>query len=118
MTKSSLVSESRPSSPQDDASPILSIHVPSYGTVRMRPPNPIPSDNIPEENTTLSGFLDIYMPSGSGRKRCRAIKVGVKTTCILDISPSRMGEVDEMFRREVQIGGGNDGIWLEEGHQE
>lgn len=54
--------------------------------------------------------------SERGRKRVKAVRVGIKTVVIMDMGPDRKGEEDVIFERKVEVRGGtSDGLWLEEG---
>jgi len=66
----------------------------------------------------LHGDLETSLPEGSGRKRCKAIRVGLRTAISLDLGVGRMAEEDVIFERKVEIRGGRaDGLVLEEGSQ-
>lgn len=96
--------------------PTLTLHVPAYGVLYLtRPPPNISSTSWSEASTsnTLRGELEINVPSGD-RKRCRSIKVGIKTVSKLLISEK--WEEDVVFERDsVHQAGNGEGIWLEEG---
>lgn len=66
----------------------------------------------------MTGEVEVEMPIGFGRKRCRAVRVGFRTTISLDLGPGRMGEEDVLydFKGDV-LGGAAEGLWLEEGSQ-
>ena len=46
------------------------------------------------------------MPPNLGRKRCKGIRVMLKTVIRLDLGPGRMGEEDTLFERKVEVIGG------------
>ncbi|ORY26977.1 hypothetical protein BCR39DRAFT_539659 [Naematelia encephala] len=90
------------------------LHVPSYGTVFM--PYPAISPGEPRTDHEFRGDLEVEVPRGWGRVKCRAIRVGLKTISILDMGPNRGIEEDTIFERKAEIRGGTvDGIMLEEG---
>lgn len=114
------------SSSRTAASPItLALHVPSYDAIYLSSnPDPLherptPGDaTAPTDDVPLRGELEVVVPDKLGRRRCRAITVGMKTVSRLDLGPGRMGEEDTIFERKVEIIAGDaDGIWLEPGRQ-
>jgi hypothetical protein len=114
------------SSSRTAASPItLALHVPSYGAIYLSSnPDPLhersaPGDaSAPADDVPLRGELEVVVPDKLGRRRCKAITVGMKTVSRLDLGPGRMGEEDTIFERKVEIIAGDaDGIWLEPGRQ-
>jgi len=99
----------------------LTLRVPSYGTVFMKPPDdplwPIAISEAPRNDQLLHGELDIHVPPG-GKRRCKAIRVGLRTVARLNMGPTRGWEEDVIFERKCEvIGGTADGLWLEEGLQ-
>jgi hypothetical protein len=95
--------------------PTLTLHVPAYGVLYLTRPSQSTSTSWAESSTsnTLRGELEINVPSGN-RKRCRSIKVGLKTVCRLLIG--ERWEEDVIFERDsVHQAGNGEGIWLEEG---
>jgi hypothetical protein len=94
--------------------PTLTLHVPAYGVLYLTRPSQS-SSSWAESSTsnTLRGELEINVPSGN-RKRCRSIKVGLKTVCRLLLV--ERWEEDVIFERDsVHQAGNGEGIWLEEG---
>lgn len=94
--------------------PTLTLHVPAYGVLYLnRPSQSTSSWAESSTSNTLRGELEINVPSGN-RKRCRSIKVGLKTVCRLLIGDK--WEEDIIFERDsVHQAGSGEGIWLEEG---
>jgi hypothetical protein len=97
--------------------PTLTLHVPAYGVLYLTRPPPASSNSNSWTETstsnTLRGELEINVPSGS-RRRCRSIKVGLKTVSRLLIGDR--WEEDIIFERDSAHQAGNgEGIWLEEG---
>jgi hypothetical protein len=87
--------------------PTLTLHVPAYGVLYLTRFAPEWSSN------TLRGELEINVPAGA-RRRCRSIKVGLKTCCRLLVGEK--WEEDVIFERDSEHRAGNgEGIWLEEG---
>lgn len=106
------------------STPVLALHVPSYGAVMMNPPEDSlnPSNSLYSQgirnDQILHGEFEVALPPGSGRKRCKAIRVGLRTTIKLDLGLGRMGEEDKIFDRKVEVIAGNsEGLWLDEGTQ-
>lgn len=80
-------------------------------------PNPNDPNQDPQYETALTGELEIRMPNGSGRMRCKSIRVGVRTTLRLDLKGKKREE-HELFQTRVEIiGSTSDGVWLAEGSQ-
>jgi hypothetical protein len=77
-----------------------------YGTVFMPPPDdPLWSVAIsdrPRDDHLLRGGLDVYIPPG-GRRRCKSIRVGLRTTARLNMGPSRGWEEDVIFERKCEV---------------
>lgn len=99
--------------------PSLSLHVPGYGACLAVASEPNPNDPCqdPQYETALTGELEIRMPNGSGRMRCKSIRVGVRTVLRLDLKGKKREE-HELFQTRVEIiGSTNDGVWLAEGSQ-
>lgn len=92
-------------------------------------PDPLAGVNsdTPRTDKELHGDLEIAVPQGVGRIRCKAIRIGVRTSCRLDIprpNPSvpgkmvRQCEEDTLWTGKVEVRGGTaDGVLLEEGLQ-
>lgn len=102
--------------------PTLTLHVPAYGVMYLqRPRTELEAlDNLPGVSdsgisNTLRGELEVNVPR-EGRRRCKSIKVGIKTVVRLAMGPSRGWEEDVIFERESEHRASNsEGIWLEEG---
>ena len=105
--------------------PSVYLEVPSYGIMYLPAPRdpdvPHGDDNQDRERVDyiLRGLLVVNMPPEMGRRRCKTIKVGMRSVCKLDLGPKRRGEEDVLFDRQIDFAGesGSDGIWLEEGTQ-
>jgi hypothetical protein len=102
--------------------PVLTLHVPGYGAVRINAPS-LQNDE-PRQDYELNGELEVYVSQATGRRRCRSIKIGVLLDVKLDLGMGRMDEVDELFRTEVELGcpdegssSSGEGVWLEVGTQ-
>jgi len=99
----------------------LKIGVPNYGILYLPAPEaPLPDgqEEQPRDDPMLSGELEVILPAGSGSKRCKSIRVGLKTVITLDLGQGRRYEEDVLFERKVEIiGSTSDGIWLSEGSQ-
>ena len=66
----------------------------------------------------LSGSLEISMPRHLGKRRVKAIRIGMSGTTRLDMGKSRGWEEDEIFKRKIEIRGSDDaGLILEPGTQ-
>jgi hypothetical protein len=94
--------------------PTIAIHVPAYGVVRLNaPPIPVEPDR-PAEDHLFKGELEVRLPRGSGRKRCKRIKVWMEGLWE-DLDPKGV-TVAEMvyYRRGGEIDGGVEGLWLDE----
>jgi hypothetical protein len=94
----------------------MKLHVPQHGLVLLTPPSePLGGqEGMPREDTLMHGTLDIDMRE---RKRCKAIRVVLEAVVRLDMGEGRGWEQDGVFEREVVIGGGEQGVWLEQGLQ-
>lgn len=102
--------------------PTLTLHVPAYGVMYLQRPRTEldaldgPGDGSQMMSNTLRGELEINVPRGEGRRRCKSIKVGIKTIVRLAMGPARGWEEDVIFERESEHRAANaEGIWLEEG---
>lgn len=99
----------------------IQLNVPNYGGVFMTrqrhdvqdgPNGELnPPDFMEQE---LSGELEIEVPKGMGRKRCRAIRLTLRNVCRLNMGPIRGWEEDDLFQRTIEVKGA---IILEEGVQ-
>ena len=94
----------------------LNIRVSSYGSVFMPFPQNIPGE--PRTDKEFSGDLEVDVPHGMGSRRVKAIRVGLRTTCTLDMGPGRKSEEDVVWEGTAEIIAGNsEGVVLEEGIQ-
>jgi hypothetical protein len=120
MTGSTSSSPSRRNaSKEDDVR--LTLRVEGYGTVFMPPPDdplwPAAISDRPRDDHLLRGELDVYIPPGASR-RCKSIRVGLRTTARLNMGPTRGWEEDVIFERKCEVlSGSSDGMWLDEGVQ-
>jgi len=96
----------------------IDIRVPSYGTVCMPFPDPLAyHSDSPRNDKELFGDLEILIPAGMGRQKCKAIRVGVRTVAKLDMGRGKPEE-DVLYEGKVEVRGGTaDGVVLEEGLQ-
>lgn len=101
-------------SPSPAALPALRIthHVPAFGGIYLPPPSLPVTEHIPE--IIYGGRLEVFLPPGSGRSRCKSIKIGFRTTSTLDLGPKRGKEEDVVFERSIVL---DEGTILEEGSQ-
>lgn len=110
-----------PTTPTHSYKPTLSLHVPGYGAIlaTLSEPNPLdPSADLePKYDLDLRGELEIRMPHGSGRMRCKSIKVGLKSILKIAIKGKRKEEHELSDCKVEIIGGSSEGVWLEEGSQ-
>jgi hypothetical protein len=65
-------------------------------------------------NKELTGELEVHNPRGSGRKRCRAIRIRLRQVSRLNMGKPRGWERDVLFERTIEHKGA---IILEEGVQ-
>jgi hypothetical protein len=95
----------------------ISIRVPSYGSVFMPFPDPLGNAETPRTDKELFGDLEIFVPHGLGRQKCKAIRIGVHTFCRLDMGRGKPEE-NTIYEGKVEVRGGtSDGVILEEGMQ-
>lgn len=102
--------------------PTLTLHVPAYGVLYLQRPKTelealdnIAGDGDTRASNTLRGELEINVPR-EGRRRCKSIKVGIKTIVRLAMGPARGWEEDVIFERDSEHRAANsEGLWLEEG---
>ena len=82
-------------------------------------PFPNPSRDDPRQDKELSGDLEIEVLRGFGKLKCKAIRVGVRTTCKLDMGVDRGLEEDVLWCGTAEVFGGttSEGVILEEGLQ-
>lgn len=106
---------SRTASPSRRSTPRIYINVPSYGGVFMtRAADAADTDQrtVDHAGRELSGEIEIDIPRGSGRRRCRAIRVTLRNVAKLYMGPDRGWEEDVLFERTLEVKGA---IILEEG---
>ncbi|BEI83346.1 hypothetical protein CcaverHIS002_0312140 [Cutaneotrichosporon cavernicola] len=97
----------------------LKLVVPNWGVMYLPAPElPLADGEVPPRHDfPLNGELEVTLPPG-GSKRCKSIRVGLKTIITLDLGGKRRYEEDVLFERKVEIVSSTaDGIWLEEGLQ-
>lgn len=98
----------------------LQINVPSYGGVFMTgmgaegDADADAEDGAQFLDRELSGELEIDVPRGMGRRRCRAIRLTLKNVARLNMGDGRGWEEDVLFERTLEMKGA---IILEEGLQ-
>jgi len=114
---------SRTSSPSRSQKHVrIQLNVPNYGGVfmtrnRVDVQNEADAESVqpPEfKEAELSGELEIDVPKGMGRRRCRAIRLTLRNVCRLNMGPIRGWEEDNLFERTIEVKGA---IILEEGVQ-
>jgi hypothetical protein len=99
-------------SPLPSDAPALKLHVTNWGVLIL--PAPEHADD-PRDDTLLHGELDVRV---SGPRRCKRIRVGLRSIIRLDMGQGRKIEEDVLFERKVEIiGASTDGIWLAPGSQ-
>ncbi|GMK53466.1 hypothetical protein CspeluHIS016_0100520 [Cutaneotrichosporon spelunceum] len=109
---------SRTSSPSRRG-PRIYINVPSYGGVFMTRTAPdadqgaiaCPAD-IDTRGRELHGEVEIDLPRGSGRRRCRAVRVTLRNVSRIHMGEERGWEEDVLFERTLEVKGA---IVLDEG---
>jgi len=95
----------------------INIRVPSYGSVFMPFPDPLGNAETPRTDKELFGDLEIFVPHGMGRQKCKAIRIGVRTFCRLHMGRGPPEE-DTIYEGKVEVRGGtSEGVVLEEGLQ-
>ena len=93
----------------------LNLVVPSYGVIILQPPEDarieaqIHGRDL-EYDHVLGGTLEITLPLNVKRLRYKSIKIGFAIVATLDFGPGRQQEQDELFRREMAAGEGEDAI--------
>lgn len=71
----------------------------------------------PRDDQLLNGVLDVIVPPGA-RRRCKSVRVGLRTKARLNMGAERGWEEDTVFERKVEMLGGNsEGMLLDEGVQ-
>ena len=104
-----------PAAPQEK--PTLSLNAEAFGCLFLTKINhPFgPQDpGYVTEPYNLQGWLQVSIPPGRGRCRCKSIKVGVRAVCRLAMGPWRGWEEDIVLNKEEMLEE-VDGIWFEEG---
>lgn len=113
--------------PEDDVR--LTFRVEGYGTVIIPPPDDplwpatMSVTDRPRNDYVLQGELDVYVPparpeSPARRRRCRAVRVYLRTTARLNMGAVRGWEEDVIFEGKCEmLGGTSEGLWLHEGVQ-
>ncbi|CAK9780388.1 hypothetical protein CC85DRAFT_326457 [Cutaneotrichosporon oleaginosum] len=98
----------------------LKLVVPNWGVIYLPAPEPplaTDTEAPPRNDFPFRGELEVTLPPG-GARRCKSIRVGLRTVITLDLGQGRRFEEDVLFERKVEIiGSTGDGIWLEEGLQ-
>lgn len=109
-------SRSRASSPAGKKGIKMTINIPSYGGVFMTQHRVDGEDGQGPTfiDRELSGELEIWLPKGYGKRRCRAIRMKLRNVARLNMGPMRGWEEDCLFERSTEIKGA---IVLEEGLQ-
>lgn len=132
----------RPSSSSKSDIPSLVLHVADYGSIliqtsdRENDTRPPPSRQNSHSGTStprgeeyvvppsqiheyeLAGTLEITMPPHLGKRRVKAIRIGMDATTRLDMGKTRGWEEDTIFKRKLEIRGADRaGIILEPGTQ-
>lgn len=98
--------------------PRIYINVPSYGGVFMTrvaqdsEGSDATQRDVDHAGRELSGEIEIDLPRGTGRRRCRAVRVRLRNVSRLYMGPERGWEEDVLFERTLEVKGA---IILEEG---
>ncbi|BEI83819.1 hypothetical protein CcaverHIS002_0404230 [Cutaneotrichosporon cavernicola] len=105
-------SNSSSTSPLLADAPSLKLHVMNWGVLILPAPD---HAGDPRHDPILHGELDVRV---SGPRRCKRIRVGLRSIIRLDMGGGRKIEEDVLFERKVEIiGASTDGIWLAPGSQ-
>ena len=78
----------------------LTGHAPRHGSVFMPTINDL---GDMRRDPQLIGILEIDLPSHLGRRRCQAIRVGMKSVCKLDLGRERGKEENVIFERTIEL---------------
>jgi hypothetical protein len=97
----------------------LALRVEGYGAVFIPPPDdplwPAAVRDQPRDDHLIRGVLDVFIPPG-GKRRCKTIRVGLKTLARLNMGPTRGWEEDVIFERKCEmLSGTSEGLCLGEG---
>jgi len=98
--------------------PIITIHLPGFGSVRMIEPSSI--DNEPRQDYVVNGVLEIFVPQPLGRLRCRSINIGFQSILTLRSSAGYPEEETKLYETEAELRDSEDGeayTYLEVGTQ-
>jgi hypothetical protein len=107
--------------------PILTLHLPGYGSILL--PAPLPDNGADDRllrDQVIQGELEVFISQALGQLKCKAIRVGMRGVLMLNMGEGRGWEEDEIFKTEVNLGEsaeleGSEGdehcIWLEVGAQ-
>lgn len=112
---------SRPASPARQKNITCRINVDSYGCFMMHR-NRVDEQSLGTSTSVapmfhdreISGVLEVEVPRGMGRRRCRSIKLTMRSVCRLNMGDKRGWEKDVLFNRGIEVKGA---IILEEGVQ-
>lgn len=86
----------------------LHLQIPSFGGVFL--PAPRSEHDEPREDAVLDGSVQLVVPPELGPRRCKAVRVRLRSEIILDMGKGRQGERDTLFVRGVEMAdGGLDG---------
>ena len=105
-------SSSRSPSPASFQNVKIIHHVHAFGGIYLPSPSAPSAVNYPE--VPYGGRLEVFLPPGSGRRRVKSIRVGIRTISTLDLGQKRGKEEDVIFERMVELG---EGTILDEGSQ-
>jgi hypothetical protein len=86
--------------------PVITIHLPGYGSIRMIEPSPI--ENEPRQDYVLNGILEIFVPQPLGRLRCRSIKIGFRSVLTLRGIGEGAEEQDTLYETEAELSDSED----------
>lgn len=112
-----MLSPSRHTNSTRREDPTVTLHLPAYGVLylsRAAQPFGQQDEGYGSEPFTLKGWVQVNIPTGSGKRKCRAITVGYRTVCRLAMGPERGWERDVIFEKEEHLED-EQGIILEEG---
>jgi len=105
-------SSSRSPSPASFQNVKITHHIHAFGGIYL--PSPSASSAASQPEVPYGGRLEVFLPPGSGRRRVKSIRVGIRTISTLDLGQKRGKEEDVIFERMVELG---EGTILEEGSQ-